>query len=291
MENLLDLIGYHEKWHATVQNHRTPYVHNQNEHLIDEIFRRMKITEGVCVEFGAWDGIHLSNTKNLIDKGWYSVQIEADAHKFKELEKNYATNPRVTCLHSLVNTTDSLFDEIISRANLGDDWQIDFCSIDIDGLDVEVFETFEKNLPSVVCIEGGQMLHPFHPRIPPAIAQKNIQQSLSVMNNVFSQKGYRPICSYQDTFFVKDEFYHLFDVSENLMDLYLGGVAAFPKVPWIQLKLEEAGLSNEIMDSIIAQVSSPIFNFVKSQGKKVHKMQWVDDNYENILKVLASLRD
>ena len=75
------------------------------------------------------------------------------------------------------------------------------------------------------------------------------------------------------------------------MDLYLDGVAAFPKVPWIQLKLEEAGLSNEIMDSIIAQVSSPIFNFVKSQGKKVHKMQWVDDNYENILKVLASLRD
>ena len=135
------------------------------------------------------------------------------------------------------------------------------------------------------------MLHPFHPRVPPSVAQNNIQQSLSTMNEVFSKKGYRVICSYQDSFFVKEEFYHLFDVSESLMNLYLDGLATLPKVPWITKKLEEVGLSNSILQAIVAPLSAPIFEFVKTRGTKVHKMAWVDSNYDSILHTLASFRE
>tara|TARA_A100001391_G_scaffold99354_2_gene66050 strand:+ start:317 stop:1204 length:888 start_codon:yes stop_codon:yes gene_type:complete len=291
MENLLDFIGYHDKWHGTVQNFRTPYAYNQNDHLIREIFRRMEITKGVSVEFGAWDGLYNSNTKNLIDEGWYSIQIEPDVPKFQELLHTYSDNPRVKCVNKFINTTDSLFDDVVTPALLPPGRTIDFCSIDIDGLDLEVFETFERNLPSVVCIEGGQMLHPFHPRVPPSVAQNNIQQSLSTMNEVFAKKGYRVICSYQDSFFVKEEFYHLFDVSENLMNLYLDGVAALPKIPWITKKLEEVNLSNSILQTIAAPLSSTIFEFVKTRGTKAHKMAWVDREYASILETIGTLRE
>ncbi|CAN0123266.1 unnamed protein product [Heterosigma akashiwo] len=37
-----------------------------------------------CVEFGAWDGKHLSNTWSLINEhGWSSVQIEGDPENSK----------------------------------------------------------------------------------------------------------------------------------------------------------------------------------------------------------------
>lgn len=41
-----------------------------------------------CVEFGAWDGKHLSNTFALVKKhAWNAVYIEGDPQKFIDLEK------------------------------------------------------------------------------------------------------------------------------------------------------------------------------------------------------------
>jgi len=290
VENLLDWIGYHDKWHGTVQNSRRPYLYSPNDYLIEEIFRRLNVREGICVEFGAWDGTYNSNTKNLIDKGWYSVQIEADPIKFQALEQTYSANRRVSCVNRLVNTTDSIFDDVVPHDFLPPNLHIDFCSIDIDGLDVEVFETFVKIIPTVVCIEGGQMLYPFHSRVTPSVAQNNIQQSLATMEDIFARKGYRLLCTYQDSFFIKEEFYHLFDVSTNLMNLYLDGLETFPKIPWIHKKLEEVGLSNEILEAIVAVTARPIFEFVKTKGNKAHKMAWVDQNYDTILDTIQKYR-
>jgi hypothetical protein len=41
-----------------------------------------------CVEFGAWDGIHHSNSFNLISSfSWKAVLIEGDNKRFMELQK------------------------------------------------------------------------------------------------------------------------------------------------------------------------------------------------------------
>ena len=209
-ENLLDYIGYHDKWHGNAQKHRAPYVYNQNEHLTKEILRRMKIEQGICAEFGAWDGLYNSNTKILIDKGWQAVLIEPDDQKYTELVKNFSHNKNVSCVKSFVNDTDSLFDDIIDKEDIR---EIDFCSIDIDGLDLEVFETFEKYLPKLLCIEGGQVVHPYADRLPTNISKNNIQQSLKVMAESFARKGYKLLCSYQDSFFIKEEYISLYTLS------------------------------------------------------------------------------
>jgi hypothetical protein len=51
-----------------------------------------KLAKRVC-EFGAWDGTHLSNARNLIiNHGYSAVLIEVERHKFDQLKKNYAGN-------------------------------------------------------------------------------------------------------------------------------------------------------------------------------------------------------
>ena len=75
-ENLLDFVGYHKKWHATVQNKRKEYEYNQNDYIIEEIFKRIGVKNGFFVEFGAWDGIFGSNTRRLFNNGWSGILIE-----------------------------------------------------------------------------------------------------------------------------------------------------------------------------------------------------------------------
>tara|TARA_R110000765_G_scaffold242123_1_gene344774 strand:+ start:25 stop:876 length:852 start_codon:yes stop_codon:yes gene_type:complete len=279
-ENLLNHIGYLKKWHGAAQKNRKPFEHSPNQHLIDIIFKRMDIQNGLCVEFGAWDGIHNSNTKKLIDSGWYSVQIEPEYSRYVRLEQNYRKNSKVFCINKYIDTKDNLFDNIIKI-----DRNIDFCSIDIDGLDLDVFETFEKNLPKVVCIEGGQMLIPDHKRIPADISKNNIQQSLSVFNEVFNKKGYKLICSYQDSFFVKEEYYDLFNVSENLLDLYLDGLEALPRFPWIKQKLDQNNLYNEIVESVVEKCTK-----IDPSADLNTKSLWVDNNFSLIQKILNHYR-
>ena len=179
-ENLLDHVGYREKWHGTVQNFRKPAQFNQNDPLIEEIFKRLKIKNGLFVEFGAWDGIANSNTRKLFLDGWSGILIEPNRKRYEELEKNYEDSDHVHCINSYVDHKNNLFDDIVGKYVVD---KIDFCSIDIDGLDLEVFETIEKFLPEVVCIEGGQMLSPvFKERLPTHTAKDNIQQGIYVMN-------------------------------------------------------------------------------------------------------------
>ena len=37
--------------------------------IIEEIFKRLNIKNGIFCEFGAWDGFHLSNARKLVDEG------------------------------------------------------------------------------------------------------------------------------------------------------------------------------------------------------------------------------
>ena len=286
-ENLLDYIGYHDKWHGTRQSQRTPYVYNQNEHLTKEILDRMNIEEGVCVEFGAWDGLYNSNTKNLIDKGWQAILIEPDEQKYTELVRNFSYNSRVRCVKSFVNDTNSLLDDILRRENVE---EIDFCSIDIDGLDLDVFEAVQEFLPKLVCIEGGQVIHPRGNRISTDISKNNIQQSLKVMVQSFEYKGYKLLCSYQDAFFIKKEYYHLFNVDENLMNQYINDLLALPRIPYIKKLLDENNLHNSVLEYALKDVPDSITDYVARATKK-YKMRWVDDFYANIQGRLEELRE
>src|SRR5262245_5232739 len=71
--------------------------------IIEQILRVLPVTDKWCVEFGAWDGLHLSNARNLIETAGYSaVLIEASAAKFAELQRNYASRKQVIPVNALV---------------------------------------------------------------------------------------------------------------------------------------------------------------------------------------------
>jgi hypothetical protein len=288
-ENLLDLIGYHDKWHSQVQKNRKPYIYNQNEHLIEEILQRLEIESGVCVEFGAWDGIYNSNTKNLIDKNWSAVLIEPDITRFSQLKNNFKHNKKVITLNNFIDFDGNKFDYIVKQQNIK---EIDFCSIDIDGLDLEIFETFETYLPKLICIEGGQMLHPHAERVPKEVAQHNIQQSLQIMTDSFEKKGYKLLCSYQDTFYIKEEFFHLFPVETSLINHYIEGLITLPRIPWIKMILDKYNIHNEIIEESIKDIPPTIMRMMSSPGiPKEEKMRWVDFYYSRIKERLLNLKE
>lgn len=258
------------------------YSSSGNDGIIQKIFELLEIRQGFFVEFGAWDGIKGSNCRKLYEEGWSGIFIEADHGKFQELFNNYRSEERVLCIENHVGIERCRFDNVVGGCIEG---EMDFCSIDIDGLDVEVFETFERYLPKVVCIEGGQMLEPYCERVPKEIAQNNIQQSLFVMRQVFEIKGYVLLCSYQDSFFVKKEFQSKFNVSDDLLDLYLDGLKALSRrIPWICKVLKENKQSNSLLDRILINCDFQSFGYDK-------RKQWAIENKNIIDSEIECIRD
>ena len=107
-----------------------------------------------CVEFGAWDGKHYSNTWNLINHRNYSaVMIEGSRGRFQELLATYGSTPRVVCMNRVVQFEegpDSL-DALIAETPAPRTF--DVLSIDIDGNDYHVWDSLRRYQPRIVVIE------------------------------------------------------------------------------------------------------------------------------------------
>ena len=74
-----------------------------------------------CVEFGAWDGKHLSNTWQLLHnqpEEWSGVLIEADADRVDQMRAMYEHHPNVTCVESFIDLDGAnTLECILARAN------------------------------------------------------------------------------------------------------------------------------------------------------------------------------
>ncbi len=72
--------------------------------IIQEIFQRMNSSGKICVEFGAWDGLHLSNTCMLWkDQGWTAYLIEGEKYKYEKLCTNTEEFSNVHAIHRFVS--------------------------------------------------------------------------------------------------------------------------------------------------------------------------------------------
>lgn len=135
------------------------YSQNGEDGIIEEILKRLKVEKSYwCVEFGAWDGIHLSNTCNLIrSMGFNAVLIEGSRERHKILCQNFPeSNIFKLCAFVDYEGRNSL-DHLLSQTPIPSDF--DFLSIDIDGCDYYIFESIKKYNPKIICIE-------FNPTIP-----------------------------------------------------------------------------------------------------------------------------
>jgi len=130
--------------------------------IIEELLKRIGISgTGTCVEFGAWDGRHMSNTYNLwYNKGWSAILIEGDEKRFRELEKAVKKHPKVTPYLAFVEEVGvNSLDSILSRLN---STTIDLLSIDIDGDDYYILKSLSIR-PKILILE-------YNPTIPPHLS-------------------------------------------------------------------------------------------------------------------------
>lgn len=184
--------------------------------VIEKILELLPDKNHWCVEFGAWDGIHYSNTRNLIvNKDYSAILIESDREKFKDLQRNYSQYSAVITLNRFVgfNSNDRL-DLILKTTIIPEDF--DFLSIDIDGNDYHVWKVIEVYQPKVVCIE-------FNPTIPTevnfvqAADEKTTQgSSLIALTELGLDKGYELVSVLPfNAIFVRREYFPIFEISDN----------------------------------------------------------------------------
>jgi hypothetical protein len=193
-------------------------IHSQSgeDGIIAAILALFPNRDNWCVEFGAWDGLYLSNAANLIrNKNYSGVLIENDPTKLRELERNYSGNAQATTLGRMVGYSggDTL-DAILAPTAVPKDF--DFLSIDIDGNDYHVWQAVSRYRPKLVCIE-------FNPTIPTEVTfiqerRAGLKQgsSLLALTELAREKGYELACVLPvNAFFVKRELFPLLEIDDN----------------------------------------------------------------------------
>lgn len=176
---------------------------NGEDGIIEKIFSEIKPKSNLCCEFGAWDGIWASNCRNLIkNHNWKAIMIEGNLVRYEELIKTYRNNKRIRCLNSYIDNKGNSLNNILTYEEKNN---LDFLSIDIDGLDFEIFESLDF-YPQVICIEVNTGHSPeVDTKIPREIAQNNVGQPLSYFVDIAKLKGYKLVCFTGNAFFIKKD--------------------------------------------------------------------------------------
>jgi hypothetical protein len=196
-------------------------VHSQagEDGVIEWAFNIIGARSKWCVEFGAWDGVYLSNTCNLIrNAGWSAVMIEGDAKKCAEIEVNHPDRSKVIALNRMVGFEgDDRLDAILAATPIPRDF--DLISIDVDGTDWHIWEALFNYRPRLVVIEfNGQIPNAvnFVQARNPSISEGS---SLAAMIELGKAKGYELVAtSGGNGYFVVREEFDKFKIADNSID-------------------------------------------------------------------------
>lgn len=174
------------------------YSQNDEDGILAEIFKRIGISRGIFCEIGVENGLQC-NSLFLIHQGWRGAWLEANGEQKSPIETKFQSllaNNRLALEISYI--TPQNINDILVRAmhklNVSVD-DLDFLSIDIDGMDIHVLGALEHN-PKVIVIE-------YNARFPPPLSKKPVfnpyyawehadymGSSLTAINEVANAKGY-----------------------------------------------------------------------------------------------------
>jgi hypothetical protein len=186
--------------------------------VIARIFECIGVTSRSFVEFGAKDGVELSNTANLrLNHGWHGLLMDGDADENDPLVRR----------------------EFITAENINDlleKWSVpaqpDLMSIDLDGNDYWVWKALEPVQPRVVIVEYNVF---FGLNVSKTIAYNPNHvwdttryhgASLAAMHALGDQKGYSLV--YTDTYAPNAYFVLRSALPEDYVELPLESVARDP---------------------------------------------------------------
>lgn len=127
------------------------YSQNDEDGIIQEIFRRIGTTDKRFIEFGVQDGLE-SNCHLLLFYGWRGLWIEGSEESCDEISvkfKPVIENGQLKVKNEFITkeNVNSLFEEA------GFTGEIDLLSIDIDGNDLYIWEAITTIRPRVVITE------------------------------------------------------------------------------------------------------------------------------------------
>jgi hypothetical protein len=169
-----------------------------------------------CVEFGAWDGKHASNTYRLIEEhGFSAVMIEGSQQRYRDLVATCKHNPSVVPLCAFVGFEGpERLDELLAKTPIP--LEFDVLSIDIDGNDYHVWKAVARYRPRVVVIE-------YNPTVPSAIDfvqppdfAINQGASLAALTRLGREKGYELVSvTDHNAIFVLAELFPLVGIADN----------------------------------------------------------------------------
>jgi FkbM family methyltransferase len=167
------------------------YGQHGEDRILKLIFKDQKA--GLVIDVGAADGCSNSNSAALLERpSWKGILIEPESSQFKELQTRYKDQPKIICVRCAIGVNEgigilhcggqvSTFDEevklsaeinnnvvyetteeveIKTLTTLLDELEItdeiDFLSIDAEGMNYEVWNSLDdkKYSPKLVCIEG-----------------------------------------------------------------------------------------------------------------------------------------
>jgi len=171
-----------------------------------------------CVDVGAWDGKHLSNTFSLLNpqspsRSWKGVLIEADPDRFRALQTLHEPSGNI-CINTMVSSDPTSKDSlasILKRQAPELPVDFDFLCIDVDGSDYWLLhEMFEKKYkPKVVCIESNPTMPNDLIYIPARNDTTRHGCSLSALVELAEENGYVLIeTTIYNAFFVPKYLYH-----------------------------------------------------------------------------------
>lgn len=193
----------HEPHHPFHDWRRNVYSQTGEDGILEQLFKTIQVDKGYFVEFGAWDGRHLSNSAKLADEGWRGCFIEGSPERFQDLERNYKGNETIARLNVFVDAHGiNSLDNLLRRANAPP--MFDLLSIDIDGNDYHVWAGLNEHRPRLVVIE-------FNPTIPASILyvqdndpSLNRGASLAALAELAETKGYALVAATEWNAFFMD---------------------------------------------------------------------------------------
>lgn len=216
-ESKTDLINFGWKF----------YSQNDEDGIINEIFRRIKTTNKFFVEIGSGSNYE-NNTLNLLCEGWQGAWIDANTDYIKKYEKTLASKIPKNCLQLLNIKLKSKNSNLLkNKLNIPD--EIDFLSLDIDSHEIVILENLNFS-PRVICVEYNAK---FRENFKFKFAEDERSEhgsdfwgnSLSSLNDCLVKKGYCLIgCNITgvNAFFVKKELaINNFYLSNDLRDFYM----------------------------------------------------------------------
>lgn len=130
------------------------YSQNGEDGVIEKLFEIANIHRGMLIEFGAWDGIYLSNTfyHYQQNRNFKSMLIEPDKDRFAEMEISIGYQ-RALLLNVAVETKGhNSLNAIFHHYDIKN---IALLSIDVDGEDFNIWKSLDKKKykPAIVILE------------------------------------------------------------------------------------------------------------------------------------------